>query len=181
MGGATRFPDKGLTCESQVGVLAPILRKTRSIPITGAASITERGYGIRISVVLTERTARPCVGVYSMLHQESSSLNHISQALVFSEMKFANVNFEYTLKFTLWPRSCATILVLNLVALCIHECKTMIERNCELFAVFMLILKLNNFQVLFYSKYSFSMIKNVFLCVFHWKALRRNEQWKRVT
>lgn len=81
-------------------------------------------------------------------------------------MKFANVNFEYTLKFTLWPRSCATILVLNLVALCIHECKTMIERKCELFAVFMLILKLNNFQVLFYSKYSFSMIKNFFfVCV----------------
>lgn len=121
---------------------------------------------IRISVELTERTAWPWVGVWSMFHQESSSSNHISQALVFSEMKFANGNFEYTLKFTLWPRSCATILILSMVALYTHECKTTIEKKCELFTVSMVILKLNNFQVLFYSKHSFSMIKNG-LFVFH--------------
>lgn len=59
-----------------------------------------------------------------------------------------------------------TILILNLVALYKHECKPMIEKKCELFAVFMLILKLSNFQVLFYSNYSFSVIKNGFF-VFH--------------
>lgn len=47
----------------------------------------------------------------------------------------------------------------------VYTCKTMKERKYELFTVFMLILKLNNFQVLFYSKYSFSMIKNGFFCV----------------